>query len=354
MKKAYTVSFGLLAVILFVSITYSYATKGSVYDLFENSIFCRFMKNKVDTDKSKIFTDTLLSYSDKFPNKINPSNETIGLWTNDNATVYVRGNISAELETYVRQVISDVLNDFNNKHNCFKLKLVDLETVITKRMIKNIGDKPTRRFFVQFFVHDIPNVSTRKLNIQWEEYLTGGVPKIQFLHPEGAGEAVYNELNRVFVHGVDTPFVEQQANTLSADIDGKFFNKSSSLDGQSTLDQNYQKISPCDTNDTRVESSLCANSITNKDWNMVTNVLGYAQEPCKQEALYGQKWDRYGVYQQTKDSAKCVVSHNGYTKASPDLYDNPTIYSLPFPGENDIKRNDVLPYAQDIYSYVKQ
>ena len=86
---------------------------------------------------------------------------------------------------------------------------------------------------------------------------------------------------------------------------------------------------------------------------MVTNVLGYAQEPCKQEALYGQKWDRYGVYQQTKDSVKCVVSHNGYTKASPDLYDNPTIYALPFPGEKDIKLNNVVPYAQDIYSYVK-
>lgn len=353
MNKSYTVSLGLLGTIIFLSVMYSYTTKGSIYDFFSNSSLCKFLKNSVQTDKSKLLTEYILSYSDKLSNKINPLHEPLGLWTNDNTTVYVRGNIPGELETYIKDIIGGVLNDFNTKQQCFKLKLVDLETIITKRMVKNMGDKPTRRIFVQFFVLDVPNTSTRKFNIQWEEYLLGGVPKIQFLHPEGASDEIYNELNRVFVHGVDTPFVEQQANTLSADIDGKYFNKNNSLDGVPTLDQRYQKISPCETNDTRVEASLCANALTNKDWNSVTNVLGYAQEPCKQEALYGQKWDRYGVYQQTKDSPMCLVSHNGYSKANPDLYDNPTVYTLPFPGEN-LKQSSVLPYAPDIYSYVKQ
>ena len=355
MKKQYVISIGLLITILFISITYNYAypNNHTIIDRFINSIKCIFTRNKVDTDKSVILTKSLQLYNDTLPNKINPLNETIGLWPSDNATIYVRGNMPADLEIHCKSIIGKVINDFNNKSACFQLKLVDLETIIVKKTVKNMGDNLITRYFVQFFVYDVKSFISRKLNIQWEEDPSINIPHIQFIHPEGAGEQIYNELNRIFVHGVDTPFVEQEANTLSADTKGKLFTMYDALDGPAIYKQRYQKISPCDTNDTRVETALCRNAQTTSDWNKVTKQTGYSQEPCKEEAIYGQKWDRYGVYEQKPSGPQCNVSNYGYTKVSPDLYDNPTIYTMPFPGEKTISQTNVLPYAQDIYSYVK-
>jgi hypothetical protein len=356
MNKNYVLSTGLLVVILFISLTFKYVMNptSNIYDKFISPIICKFMNNKVDTDKTQILTKSLQSYSDNLTHKINPLNEPLGLWTNDNTTVYIRGNMPSELEDYIKKVIGVVINDFNSKNICFKLKLVDLETIIVKNKINNMGDRPTTRYFVQFFVYDTKSYISRKLNIQWEEDAIQQTPRIQFIHPEGAGEQIYNELNRVFIHGVDTPFVEQDANTLSANLDGKLFNVNTSLDGPAIYKQRYMKINPCDTNDTRVESALCRNSQTPSDWNAVTKQIGYSQEPCKEEALYGQKWDRYGVYEQKPSGNKCNVSNYGYTKTQPDLYDNPTIYTMPFPGEKTISQTNVLPYAQDIYSFIKE
>jgi hypothetical protein len=352
MKKNYILPVGLLGTILLVSIIYIYTVKESfILEKFMDAIKCTFKRNRVETDKSKILTDLLTDYSNKLTNKINPASETIGLWPNDEATIYVRGNMPADTERYVKNVIYTVLNDFNIKTPCNELKFIELETIIEKKLVKNMGDKPTTRYLAQFFVHDVPSKSTRKLNMQWETSTNDILSSIQFIHPEGAGEQIYNQLNRVFVHGVDTPYVEQDANTLSADLQGKYYNNYTALDAPSSLSQRYQKISPCETNDTRVESAICRNAQSTSDWNMVTNVLGYTQEPCKEEA--GMNWNRHGVYDQLKPSPSCNVSHYGYKPVNPDLYDNPTIYTIPFPGENTISQTNVLPYAQDIYSYVK-
>jgi hypothetical protein len=355
MKKQYIISFGLLLIILFLSITFNYVNnpENNMIDNFINHIKCLFTHNKVDTDKSIILTKSLQKYNDTLPNKINPSNETIGLWPNENSTIYVRGNMPANVEIYCKKVIGNIIDDFNNKSVCFQLKLVDLETIIMKETVKNMGDNITYRYFVQFFVYDVKSFISRKLNIQWEDDPNINKPRIQFINPEGAGEQIYNELNRIFVHGVDTPFVEQEANTLSANLNGKQFSIYNSLDGPAIFKERYQKIKPCETNDTRVETALCRNAQTPGDWSKVTKQIGYSQEPCKEEALYGQKWDRFGVYQQTPSAPKCNVSNYGYTKTQPDLYDNPTIYTMPFPGEKTISQTNVLPYAQDIYSYVK-
>jgi len=356
MKKQYIISLGLLITVLFISITFNYVyyPETNIIDRFINSLKCFFTRNKVDTDKSVILTKSLKLYNDTLPDKINSSNETIGLWPNDKSTIYVRGNMPANIEIYCKRVIGNCINDFNSKSVCFQLKLVDLETIIVKQTVKNMGDNITYRYFVQFFVYDVKSFISRKLNIQWEEDTTTFTPKIQFINPEGAGEQIYNELNRIFVHGVDTPYVEQEANTLSADINGKLFSMYDSLDGPATLKQRYQKIKPCETNDTRVETALCRNAQTTSDWSQVTKQIGYSQEPCKEEALYGQKWDRYGVYEQKSSGPKCNVSNYGYSKTKPDLYDNPTIYTMPFPGEKTISQTNVLPYAQDIYSYIKE
>jgi hypothetical protein len=356
MKKQYVISLGLLTIILFLAITFNYVyyPENNIIDRFINSVKCMFTRNKVDTDKSVILTKSLQTYSNTLPNKINPSNETIGLWPTDKSTIYVRGNMPANIEIHCKTVIGNVINDFNNKSSCFQLKLVDLETIIIKQTVKNMGDNITYRYLVQFFVYDVKSFISRKLNIQWEEDSITFTPRIQFIHPEGAGEQIYNELNRIFVHGVDTPFVEQEANTLSADTHGKMFSIYDSLDGPAIYKQRYQKISPCDTNDTRVESALCRNAQTPGEWSKVTKQIGYSQEPCKEESLYGQKWDRYGVYEQTSSGPKCNVTNYGYTKVNPDLYDNPTIYTMPFPGEKTISQSNVLPYAQDIYSFIKQ
>jgi|688.fasta_scaffold132493_3 hypothetical protein len=355
MKKQYVISFGLLLIILFLSITFNYIyyPENNIIDQFFNKIKCLFKTNKVDTDKSIILTKSLQLYNDTLPHKINSSNETIGLWPNENATIYVRGNMPANVEIYCKKVIGHIINDFNSKSACFQLKLVDLETIIMKETVKNMGDNLSYRYFVQFFVYDTKLFISRKLNIQWEDNPVTNKPRIQFIQTEGAGEQIYNELNRIFVHGVDTPFVEQEANTLSADTHGKLFSMYDSLDGPAIYKERYEKIKPCDTNDTRVESALCRNAQTPSDWSKVTQNIGYSQEPCKEEAIYGQKWDRYGVYKQTPSATKCNVSNYGYSKTQPDLYDNPTIYTMPFPGEKTISQTNVLPYAQDIYSYVK-
>jgi hypothetical protein len=351
----------LLVIILVISglfqIVYSKRST-TLLDQFTNSVRSMFYTRLPETNSSKKLTDAFTSYSDKLPHKLNPRDESIGIWTNDETTAtYVKGNIPCELDNNAKAVISETLNDFNNRTQ-YRLKFLEIDTLVERHFTDKVGDHPSVRYLCEFFSHEVDTKSTRKLVMQWEQTTCEkgvkpvGSPKVHFLHAESADLPVYSELNRLFVHSIDSDLVEKPANKLDIQQDFKLaphpsINAPVDVDGVPSLDQLYEKIEPCENADTLVESAICRNALKVGDWHDVPS-----QEPCREEAIPG-VWDRYGVYEQRPRAESCKDRHSGYTPVNPDLFDHPTLYSIPMVGEYSISLNRRAPEVQNIYAYKK-
>lgn len=350
----------LLFVVLFCAMMTSYiynpdSTIATLLDHFTDRAKSFFSKYSVETRTSKLLTDALRIYSENLPNKINPKNETIGIWTmEDETTTYVRGNIPCAVENNAKVVISKALEDFNMSMG-YRLKFIELESLLERFFISNAGNRTTVRYLSQFFVHEVDSKSTRKLIIQWEQDTCSegtrpsGEPRIQFLHPEGADLPVYNELNRVFVHSIDSDYVQKPANKLDVLFNGRIGPHPSvqspiEVDGVPTLDQRYERLKPCDQNDTLVEAGVCRNSLHIANWKEEPS-----QEPCNDEATPG-VWDRYGIYEQRPRAESCSNRYSGYKPENRVLFEHPSHFERPIFGE-DISKSRRAPDVQDIYSY---
>lgn len=345
----------LAFVVLFCSIMVSYVYNPdnsvvALLDHFTDRAKSFFSKHTVETRSSKLLTDALRVYSDNLPTRINPKDESIGIWTmEDETSTYIKGNIPCAIENNAKVVIANALNEFNHSMG-YRLKFIEIETLLERVFISHAGDKPVIRYLSQFFVHEIDTKSTRKLVIQWEQNTCAngaqpdGEARIHFIHPEGADLPVYNELNRVFVHSIDTDYVEKPANKLDVLFNGRIGPHPSvqspiEIDGVATLDQRYERTRPCDQNDTLVEAGICRNDLTFANWN--ENV---GKDACRAQPLPG-IWDRFGLYEQRPRAESC---QNRYADGA--LFEHPSHFERPLFGE-DISKTRRAPDVQDIYSY---
>jgi hypothetical protein len=327
----------------------------ALIDHFTDRTKSFFSKYSVETRTSKLLTDALRLYSDNLPNKIDSKKENVGLWTmEDETTTYVKGNIPCEVENNAKTVISKALNEFNGSMS-YRLKFIEIESVLERFFIPHAGEKPVVRYLSQFFVHEVDSKSSRKLIIQWEQDTcnegkqASGEPRIQFLHPEGADLPQYNELNRVFVHSIDSDYVEKPANKLDVLYNGRIgphpsIQAPTEVDGVPTLDQRYERVKPCDQPDTLVEAGACRNALHISNWQD-----NPAQEPCRSDAVPG-VWDRFGIYEQRPRAESCRNRYSGYKPENRVLFEHPSHFETPLFGE-DISKSRRAPDVQDIYSY---
>jgi len=352
----------LLGVIIICSVLFQtiYSSRSNtLLDEFTSRIRGMFYRELPETRSSKRLTDAITSYSNQLPHKLNPRDESVGIWPSDEqATTYVKGNIPCEVENNARVVISETLNQFNGKMK-YRMKLLEIDTIIERHFTDKVGDRPSIRYLSEFFAHEVDTKSTRRMIIQWEQTTcTDGVkpvgsPKVHFLHPESSDLPEYNELNRLFVHRIDTDFVEKDANKLDmikgdkGATRGPIDDRPVDVDGLPELDQLYERVEPCENQDTLVETAVCRNALKPGDWHDVPT-----QEPCREEAIPG-IWDRYGVYEQRPRAESCKNRHSGYTPVNPDLFEHPSHYSIPMVGEYSISLNRRAPDVQDIYAYTK-
>lgn len=351
----------LLLVVIVISglFPFVYAGRSStLLDQFTSGIRTIFHKQLPETRSNQKLTNAFTSYSEKLPHKLNPRDESVGIWTNDETTAtYVKGNIPCELDNNAKTVIATTLNDFNQSMQ-YRLKFLEIDTLIERHYTDKVGDHPSVRYLCEFFAHEVDTKSTRKLITQWEQVTCEkgikptGTPKVHFLNPEGSDLPVYNELNRLFVHSIDSDLVEKPANKLDIQQDFKLAPHPSvaapvELAGVPSLDQLYERVEPCENGDMRVESAICRNALKTGDWHDVPS-----QEPCREEANPG-IWDRFGVYEQRPRAESCKNRHSGYVPVNPDLFDHPSLYSMPMVGEYSISLNRRAPDVQDIYAYKK-